>query len=268
VGLSRGARLYLRLQERLGWLPPGPRALHQAIWLGLLDPPELNRITRFHYGRPGGFESEAHNLGGLWPWEADVVRGCFAGRHRLLVAGAGGGREAIALVRLGHAVTACDFCPALTAACRRHAERAGVQVRVIEAPPDGLPSGLGIYDGIYAGRGFYHHIPGRGRRIAFLTACRRHLVPGGPLFLSDFFTRPASGRPGVRAARIANGIRRLRGSPEAIEQGDWLSDCLQHAFTPREISSELGEAGFRMERYAVSPFGPGSRLGHAVGIAR
>jgi cyclopropane fatty-acyl-phospholipid synthase-like methyltransferase len=186
----------------------------------------------------------------------------------VLVAGAGGGREAIALARQGCHVTAFDFCQALTRACRRHLAQAGLEARVLDAPPDALPSGLSVYDGIYAGRGFYHHIPGRSRRVAFLQACRRVTVPGAPLFLSDFFTRSTNDRSHAKTFFISNAIRKLRRSPEAVEIGDWLSDCMQHAFVPSEIESELGEAGFRLALYADSPFGPGSHLGHAVGIAQ
>jgi hypothetical protein len=241
--------------------------LYRAIRLGLLDSCALNEITRRQYSDPNGFESAEHNLGGLWPWEQDVVRRFFADRVNVLVAGAGGGREAIALVRQGFDVTAFDFCGALTKACRSHLADAGLEARVLDAPPDSLPSELSVYDGIYAGRGFYHHIPGRSRRVAFLKGCRRVTVPGSPFFLSDFFTRVTNDRFYDRTFVIANAIRRFRRSPDAVEVGDWLNNCMQHAFVPSEIESELGEAGFRLALYADSPFGPGSHLGHAVGIA-
>ena len=188
AGMSIGARCYLHLAPLIGWLPGRLAALHRAIWLGLLDSQALNEVTRFQYSSSSGFGAEGHNLAGLWPWEADTIRKYLADCPNVLVAGAGGGREAIALAQLGYNVTAFDFCETLTAACRRHIANAGITARVLDAPPDGLPDDLGVYDGMIAGRGFYHHIPGRGRRIAFLEGCRTHIVPGGPLFLSDFFT--------------------------------------------------------------------------------
>jgi 2-polyprenyl-3-methyl-5-hydroxy-6-metoxy-1,4-benzoquinol methylase len=268
AGMSQSARYYRRFAACLAWLPGRAGALHRAIWLGLLDSRALNEITRLQYSDPNGFESAEHNFGGLWPWEQDVLRRFFADRVDVLVAGAGGGREAIALARQGCHVTAFDFCSALTTACRSHLAQAGLKSRVLDAPPDTLPSELSVYDGIYAGRGFYHHIPGRSRRVAFLKGCRRVTVPGAPLFLSDFFTRSTNDRPYERTFFIANVVRRLRRSPDAVEIGDWLSDCMQHAFVPGEIESELGEAGFQLVLYADSPFGQGSHLGHAVGVAQ
>lgn len=267
AGLSTRPSSICCFRTKVRRLPSRLRALYGAIRLGWLHSHGLNEITRLHYQRPNGFDAEAHNLAGLWPWESDVVGSFFERRLRLLVAGAGGGREAIALALLGHDVTAFDFCDALVAACRRNMDRAGVKGRVLDAPPNRLPPGLGIYDGIFAGRGFYHHIPGRACRIAFLRSCREHLTAGGPLFISDFFTRPPADQSWVRKQRIANLIRACLREPERVECGDWLTDCMQHAFTPDEIELELRAAGFQLVRYADSPFGEGAHLAHAVGIA-
>lgn len=266
--ISKRARRYLLFSRWLDWIHPRPRAFCQAVWLGLLDADALNEITRFAYTGASGFESEEFNLyAGLWPWEAEAIRKFFVDCRNILVAGAGGGREVIALSKLGFNVTAFDFSDDLTNACRRNTEKAGVTAPVFDAPPDRLPDGLDVYDGIVLGRGFYHHIPGRKRRTAFLRGCRAHLKPNAPLFLSDFFTRPPQSRGFRRIQSIANIVRRFRRHPERVELGDWLSLCMQHAFVEAEIVSELTEAGFQSELYAVSPFDQESHLAHAVGRA-
>lgn len=265
--IVKGARCYLHTARHLGWLPPRLRAAHQALWLGLLETEALNEVTRSLYSSSSGFDSEEHNFGGLSPWEREVVRKHFTGCQRILVAGAGGGREALALATLGFTVTAFDFCDTLTAACRKHVHKAGFSVEVLDAAPDALPEGLDLYDGIFAGRGFYHHIPNRRRRMEFLKCCRAHVAPEGPLFLSDFFSRPSVSMGHRKIQFIANTIRWLRRSHEAVELGDWLSDCMQHAFLQSEIESELRQGGFRPELYAISPVGQESSLAHAVGIA-
>ena len=190
LNVGNGSRLYLCATRHVQRLPPKLRAAYEAMWLGLLDTQALNEITRLFYLGPTGFDSEEHNFRGLWSWEEEVVRRHFFDCHRILVAGAGGGREVIALAKLGYSVTAFDFCDTLTRACRRHVEDAGISAQVVDAPPDALPEGLDVYDAVFAGRGLYHHIPSRGRRIAFLRACRQHIEAHGPLFLSDFFIRP------------------------------------------------------------------------------
>ena len=139
---------------------------------------------------------------------------------------------------------------------------------VLDAPPDGLPEGLGVYEALFIGRGFYHHIPGRMRRVAFLEACRKCLKIGGPIFLSDFFTREASSWFYLSTQAIANFLRRLRGRSERIELGDWLTSGLQHAFTRKEIEQEFFDASLNLEIYKASPFSETSQLAHAIGRAK
>nr|WP_286194765.1 class I SAM-dependent methyltransferase [Synechococcus sp. CCY 0621] len=243
-----------------------------AIRLGLHDYSSLNRITNKLYTKAADFGSKDHNLAGLWPWEQKIVDEFFASQHYILVAGAGGGREAIALAKQGFSVTAFDFCAALTKACRSHLAELGLKARVLDAPPDCAPpeltSELFVYDAIFLGRGFYHHIPGRTRRALFLKGCRQFVRQGAPLFLSDFFNRQTSDPFYYKTYMVAKAIRTIRLSPDPVELGDWLSNCMQHAFVASEIEAEMKEAKFRLKHYLDTPFGLDTQLAHAVGIAQ
>ncbi len=263
---SQRARMYRRFSAAASWLPQKPLAFLRALWLGLLDAETLNQVTHAGYENQGqdGFASVDFNSQGFWPWELASVQTYFAGCRHVLVAGAGGGREAIALARLGFDVTAFDFCSELTAACRRNLALLGLAAHVHDAPADRIPDGLPVFDGILVGRGFYHHIPGRRQRVAFLEQCRAHLQADAPLVLSDFFARPDQSAGYQRTRAIANGIRWLRGCSERVELGDWLSDSMQHAFVQSEIDSELTAAGFTPVAYAASPVSEGSALAHAA----
>jgi SAM-dependent methyltransferase len=274
--ISRSVQLYLVGSRFLGWLSRAPKlfsalvwraqSFWRAIWLGLLDAEELDEITRSYYMGTSGFEKEEFNIHqGLWPWEATAIRNYFTGCRRVLVAGAGGGREVIALARLGFSVTAFDFSSFLTAACRRNLEKAGCSARVLDAPPDKFPQRLDVYDALLIGRGFYHHIPSRRRRIEFLKEANLRLPSGAPLLISDFFTRSGDSKFHLRTQGIANFLRRLRKNRERVEVGDWLSNCMQHAFTRREIEKEFSEIGILLEDFAVSPFSAESGLAYAVG---
>lgn len=277
-GISIGAYWYLMVSQGLGNLPEIPKPFSQVVWtlgslwraicLGLLDANALNEITWSFYMSKTGFETEEFNIHqGLWPWEANAIQTHFKGEKRVLVAGAGGGREVIALANLGYDVTGFDFSLYLTAACRRNAEKAGYTVKILEAPPDEVPDGLRDFDALLIGRGFYHHIPGHPRRIAFLRACRATLKPGAPVILSDFYTRVPNSRFYLRTQTLGNLLRKLQRSAESIELGDWLSNCFQHAFTREEIEKEFLEAGLKLEYFAISPFSEDSRLAHVVGRA-
>ena len=258
-------RLFRVFTRALGWLPGKVKAVHMAIWLGILDGDDLNEVTAGSYDDASGFGTEKHNLRGLWPWEEAAMATSFRDCRRLLVAAAGGGRDAIALAKQGFAVAAFDSSTLLTAACKTNADLANVQVAVHDARPDEVPSGLGEYDGLIVGRGAYHHIPGRSRRVRFLRKCGQHLSPGARVFVGDFQVQPEDARGHLWTARIAGAIRRLRRGEE-IEAGDALNEHnFYHRFVREEIQTELHDAGFELESFEPAPFGDDSNLGYAVG---
>jgi len=246
-----------------------PRLLFipRALWLGFFNADQLNEITRYGYEYLSGFEREDFNIQqGLWDWEEKVVQTHLLKCKHILVTGAGGGREVIALARRGISVKGIDFSRNLVNSCIENISKAGVNARVFVCPPEGFPVELAedFFDGIVIGRGFYHHIPERKRRIAFLTDCWSRMENGSPLFLSDFFTRSENSRAHYWTQRIASIVRRAKRNSRPAELGDWLSYSMQHAFTRDEIESELKAAGFSLKIYAISPFNSDSHLAHAV----
>jgi 2-polyprenyl-3-methyl-5-hydroxy-6-metoxy-1,4-benzoquinol methylase len=261
-------RIFLSISGLTDWLPHKLKAAHMAIWLGLLNESDLNEVTAASYDYASGFGSESHNLDGLWPWEEEVIRRIFPDCQSLLVAAAGGGREAIALAHEGFEVTAFDASEALTSACRANIVKAEVKATILDSEPDKVPSGLGVYDGLIMGRGSYHHIPGRCSRIRFLQECREHLSADAPVFLNDFHALPTVSKGIRRTASIASFVRRIRRSQESIEIGDQLnSDNFYHRFRREEIATELHEAGFQLESFTATPFGDGANLAYAVAKA-
>jgi 2-polyprenyl-3-methyl-5-hydroxy-6-metoxy-1,4-benzoquinol methylase len=274
--ISTRTKLYLFLLPVTNWMLDLPKpynrvawtfvSLWRAVWLGFLDANRLNEITRYFYSGYTGFETKDFNVDqGLWPWEADAVREHFSNRKSILVAGAGGGREVIALTRLGFDVTGFDFSPFLVDACRNNLQVAGFSSRILLSALDGLPEGLDRYDALLIGRGVYHHIPSRQRRIEFLGLCRKHIASGAPVILADFFTRSVDSKFYNRTQKIANMFRHLVNRTEMVELGDWLSFCMQHAFIREEVEKELIEAGIQSECYRISPFDETSRLAYVLG---
>jgi hypothetical protein len=239
-----------------------------AVWLGCFDAADLNDVTAACYGTVSDFGSEKHNLGGFYSGEEAVPMRIFPGCRSLLVAAAGGGREAIALAKRGFEITAFDSSESLTEACRNNVTKAGVEARILDSGPDDIPDDLGVYDGLVVGRGAYHHIPGRRRRIRFLEKCRAHLAPNGPVFLNDFFVLPTDSRGAALTMKIARFVRRIRNSRYPVELGDQLnSQNFYHLFRRCEIEAELHEAGFRLQVFAATPWNDGANLAHAVATA-
>lgn len=241
------------------------QALFEGTWLGLLRRDDLHRVDERFYDRNAPYHSDAHNLRGLLPWEETALAEGFAPGGRLLVLGAGGGREVLALSRRGYDVVGYECNPALVAFADGFLPRQGCGGRVHHLPRDAAPPAPAEpFDGIILGWGAYMLIPGRAHRIDLLRRLRPMVRPGGPILLS-FFTRGADG-PRVRiSAAVANAIRAVL-RRERIERGDALSPNFVHYFTSREIGAELREAGWEPKRYTAH--GSGARdSGWAIGVA-
>ena len=238
-----------------------------ALWLGVLDRPDLNAITAASYNSDSGFDSEEHNCSGLLPWEDSVIQQYFNGGQALLVAAAGGGREVIALTQQGFDITGFDCDPTLIAACHKHLLKTGCSARLHVAEPDRVPVGLGMYDGVIVGRGAYHHLFGRSTRIHFLSALRQHIGEGAHIFIEDFLVRRETDSGHQIAAVIANVLRRVRGSDARVEPGDILTSAFFHRFRRNEIEAELNEAGFRLEKYVKVPLGEGVEVANLVAVS-
>ncbi len=242
-------------------LARGLLALHQGLWLGLMDRRRLEQLSIHQYRRWRRFSDPEYLAGGLWPWEERAIERHFAGARSVLVAATGGGREQLALARRGLRTTGFDCMEELLAVCRGLLAEAGLAAGFELAPPSAVPAGLGRFDAALIGWGAYMHIPGRAERVRFLGELAGHLPPGGPLLLS-FLTRPADSPSYRTVVAVANLVRWLRLSRERVEMGDTLVGTFDHHFRRAELAAELAEAGFELVGWEEEPYG------HAVARRR
>jgi hypothetical protein len=231
------------------------------VWLGLLDLERLHAADKAYYDLNKGQYADPAWIGrGLIDWERRAIDGYFPVGCALLVASAGGGREILALARLGYEVDGFECHEELCESARNLAAREHLSSTITLAPRDHCPAFGRTYDGLIVGWGGYMLIQGRARRIEFLRELRRHARAGTPILLS-FYVRPGDGRHFRLVRLIAGTLRSLRRG-EPVEIGDDLAPNYVHYFTKSEIASELKEAGFALECYWPEPYG------HAVGIAQ
>ena len=177
----------------------------------------------------------------------------------MLVLGAGGGREVLALLKLGYQVDGFESHRDLVVAANELLQEEGFDPAMHWIAPNEGPDTGTTYDGIVVGWGMYMSIPTRRRRIAFLRQLRTQTRVRCPIFL-DFHPRPSEQRQYDVSVNIANMIRRvLRREP--AEVGDWLIPNYVHHTTQDEVTSELAEGGFDTVHYDTTEYA------HAVGIA-
>lgn len=246
----------------------GAEACLLGLWLGALTREQLyatvnERYTRTKQHKELNYHGKEWNQSGLFPWEKTAITNYFGGCKRLLLIGAGGGREVLALQQLGYRVDGFEPLPDLVAVANELLRAEGYEPSVYPVPHDEAPNTGKTYDGIIIGWVAYMHIPGRRRRIAYLQQLRVQTRAQCPILLS-FYDRGDPQAPNLGryklAVSVANMIRRgLR--RELAELGDWLHPQYIHYFTQDEITSELAEGGFSTVHYSTTGFG------HAVGTA-
>ena len=252
-------KLYFATYRALGRLVASLSACFSGIWLGLLPRRVLYRIDAAYYDGHRYYRTDAYNRRGLWPWEQSAIDTHFGGCRSLLVAAAGGGREVLALRRLGLEVHGFECHPDLARFANELLKKDGHASDIRLAARDMCPDFGRTYDGLVVGWGAYMLIRGRQRRIEFLRQLRQHAKPGAPVLVS-FFHR-AGGTHYRAAAAIGTALALvLRG--ERVEVGDFLAPNFVHYFTREELDGELRAGGFEPVLFATDEYG------HAVGRAR
>jgi hypothetical protein len=235
------------------------RAVMAGFWLGVLSKESLDGVDQAYYEDIGTYCNPQYNRRGLWQWESAVLERFFPKGGRVLVAGAGGGREMLALHRLGYAVDGTECNPELAAFANELLGGEGLASEVLVVPRDRGPGAATRYDAIIVGWGAYMLIQGRQRRVVFLKSLRLLLSPGAPLLVS-FYWRRSDGAYYRVVRTIANLLRRPFGR-EAVELGDALAPNYVHYFTEPEVARELREGGFELVFFGTTGYG------HAVGRA-
>ena len=260
------ARLYYVVRRGLSRTEVAIRSIFTGFWLGVLGRSALNEIDDIYYKggqsktfSPIDYRSDRYNRLGLWAWETDVVNRFFGEARSVAVLGAGGGREVLALRKLGFAADGWECQSDFADVANRLLVQDGFGASVSVVPRDTCPAGEPVYNAAIVGWGTYTLIQGRHRRITMLRALRGRLTEGAPLILS-FYPRKEAERRYRLVAAIANGPRTLL-ARERAETGDYLEPNFVHDFTEEELRVELEEAGFRMALYQRHPYG------HAVAHA-
>ncbi len=231
-----------------------------GIGLGILTRNHLHGISERAYSGIDTYQADDYNRSGLSPWEERALESRFAGRRRILVAAAGGGREVLALRRRGLHVDGFEANPTLVAYANDLLKREGWEAPIRQATWDACPEYGATYDGVIIGWGAYMHIRGRQRRVALLAQLRDRVETGAPLLLSFLGVERFSKWMRLAAA-IGNGLA-VVSRRERVELGDWMEPDYKHFFTRDELGRELADGGFELVEYNSGS--PGSAVGISV----
>jgi hypothetical protein len=225
------------------------RGVLNGLWLGLLSDKGLRALDERHHDAEGAYRTAEWNEPGLFEWERALVERHVAAGGRVVVVGAGGGREVLGLLEGGYDAVGYEPHPGLAEFGRELLARHGHADRVHVSRPSELPGDGSGLDGVIVGWGTYSLIRPGAARVALLTSARERLTAGGALLLSHF-EAPRHGRE-LRATRaIANALRRARGRAE-VELGDTLAPHLAHVFTREQVGEEVAAAGLEVVEHRL-----------------
>ncbi|HVY48099.1 MAG TPA: class I SAM-dependent methyltransferase [Minicystis sp.] len=223
------------------------------IALALLDDPDVveDGIVR-HYGPATQYVDAAHQRLGLYPFERRAVTEHFPPPPaRLLVPGAGAGREMIALRALGYEAEGFDASPALVASAARALGPEAVRLETLQAwARDVTRRGVGEpYAGIVTGWTLWTHLVRSADRLAALEAFRV-ACPAGPVLLSfwprgrafDLEEGAVRPRPDARWLRVIRALRRAPPEPGTA----WTDGMFAHLVGEEELTTEAAAAGYRV----------------------
>jgi len=183
----------------------------------------------------------------------------------VLVGGAGAGREALGLIRMGYEVVAFDPCEPLVEAARALPELEGTTFLVgayadlVQAARGTGPLARAVrtrFDAVILGWGSLSQVLEEHSRIELLTALRR-LAPTAPV-LSSFLL----GAPEPAVGRVAGlrdhlrGAMRAVGAPAAARPGlrflPWAGFI--HLFAEGELERLASTAGYTVARFSPTPY--------------
>ncbi|HET6616274.1 MAG TPA: class I SAM-dependent methyltransferase [Gemmatimonadota bacterium] len=231
-----------------------------GVWLGILSREQLHSIGERYYRGERGYRTDDYNRTGLFDWERRAVEQHFAGRKRLLVMAVGGGREVLALRKLGFDVDGFESDPDLVRFANGFLEKEGLAADIRWTPWDHGPDTDRTYDGVIVGWGAYMLIRGRDRRVRFLRELRDRVAPGAPLLLSFYTTRKDT-RYFRGIAWIGRRVARILGR-DPVQVGDCLAPNYTHFFTRERLEAEMTEGGFEPLAFDHLEYGHG--VGRAV----
>ncbi|MBN2495837.1 MAG: class I SAM-dependent methyltransferase [Deltaproteobacteria bacterium] len=233
-----------------------------------LDPMSCSRLTGEIYSSRGDYSAE-----GLFDWERSWLESDLCPPPaRVLIGGAGTGRELVHLARAGYELVAFDPAPAFvrkaaqrlqTPACLTFLE-GGYEALAQPDTRGQLRFAQSIrahapYDGVLLGWGSLTHVAGEEQRRRLLIALRA-LCPRGPILASVWMRGDDTEIHRSRAFRLGWEIgRRLHpGAPARTRPhpGDHVISRagFGHYFTRAEIHALAEATGHRLTREPPGPY--------------
>lgn len=225
----------------------------ESLPVAVMKPDDLIEFSRQSYHSKEDVESWAVDDlvdSGLAPDELDLLADLPKKTGKLLLLGVGGGRDAIALAKLGFDVTGVDYVPEMVDRAMENARKRGVPIEGMVQEISKLDVPSGIYDVVWISRSMYSCIPTRVRRVEMVSRVANALMPGG-YFLCQFH-RGDNHQYSEKGMLLRKLIAALTLGNREIEPGDHLFlnvEFLHEFHSLEELRSEIEDGGLVVTRF-------------------
>lgn len=228
-------------------------AFHSGFWLGIMGKKSLDHTDELYYNSTKSYSTDKYNESGFFNWEKPVIEKHFSDAKTVMVIAAGGGREVLALSKMGIAVEGFECNAKLVSYGNYLLEKKQVSSRINYLPRNTVPAVKRQYDGLIIGWGAYSHMEGRERRLSFLNDLKPFLHGSSKLMISFLYVTNRGRRDEV-IVNISNFLRTFTRKFKT-EPGDRLEPDFIHYFVEDEIRNELTRAGYRIIDYSQTDYG-------------
>jgi len=228
-------------------------AMFSGVWLGLMGKKSLEYSDELYYNNTTSYSDEKYNESGFFNWEKPVIEKYFSGCKTILLIAAGGGREVIALSKMGIEVDAYECNNKLTEFGNSLLAKRFIKTKIEPISRNSVPDNVKQYDGIILGWGAYSLMKGNHTRIEFLSYLKPFLKSEACLMVSFIYSVTRS-RKDKFIKRISDLFAFFKRDNKP-EIGDRLVPNFIHYFSEEEIKSEFSQAGLKIIDYSSTDYG-------------
>ena len=222
-------------------------AVQTGFWLGVMGEKCLDYSDDLIYNSTNKYRDDKYNLSGLYDWEKPMIQKHFTNAKTILLIAAGGGREVVALSKIGFEVDSYECNNSLVEYGNGLLQKNGIKSTIKYLPRNTVPDVIKKYDGIIIGWGAYSFITGSRNRLSFLSDLYPFLHKETSLMISFLFTKKRTRSDKV--IKNVSGFFWFFTRREKTEPGDRLIPDYMHYFTEEEIKNELIQS-----KYTVKDF--------------
>lgn len=221
---------------------------HEAFWLSVLSKNQHERIIQKRYKGAKHYQLDENTRKGLSPWESKLAVDYVDSSSKIVMIGAGGGREVLALAKLGHDVEAYEADEGMVRYAQRFFEKENMPVKYATLEINRIPECR--CDVFWFGWGVYTHIIGQTNRIALLKDAKERLNHHGKIVISYWAEKRLPERIDC-IDRISKRINKRQ-----VEKGEAFRALFWGKYyTKEQIFEEAQKAGLQVDYISEEGYG-------------